>query len=254
MTIFSDHAKLVSKFWDSQKPGLPDALLVIGIWLEHSDQFVDGPLDDAEFLKYLQALSVLSASDPSPVTRHAAHVLTSSILHSHPNDRVRLSFITSMFEEEHDDSRLKGLKVSAVAWLKEEIMTAEDRGTKNVFSSSAALVATLPHICPNLQEVLSDEDEQIASKLMTDLSLHMSVLNFLYFMRSEQYAHLFHSEITNKVRETYLDPLRALQTRSLAALDTGGLNDIMGDDTGRARVELELLGDRIELSSADVDD
>ena len=253
MTVFPNHAKLVSKFWECQDPGMPDALLAIGIWLEHSDRFVDGPLNDDEFLKYLQALSVLSASDPSSTTRYAAHVLTSFILHSHPNDRVRLSFITSVFEEEHDDPRLEGLKVSAVTWLKEEIITAADRGTKNVFSSAAALVATLPHICPDLQEVSLDDNDQMASQLMQDLSLHMSVLNFLYFLRSEQYTHIFPSEIQSKVQETYLDPLRAMQTRVLPALDTGGLKELVGDDVGKARVELELLGDRIGLSSTDAD-
>lgn len=50
MSIFPDHAKLVKHFIGTEgpstiggeEPGVVDALLAIGLWLEHTNSFVSG--------------------------------------------------------------------------------------------------------------------------------------------------------------------------------------------------------------------
>lgn len=226
--------------------GVIDAVLAIGLWLEHNNRFVSGPLDDEDFLQHLQFLSLLSANNPSPTLRYGAHVLTSSILHAHPVDRLRLTFITDTLEE----CPFQTLKGSAVCWLKEEIITAHERKVKNAFSTTVALGAAQPYLFPDTSPLGLADDMELIQELEQSFSLHMAVVNFLYFVGGKQYTNVVPSGMMAVVEEIYLGPLRLAQEKALKIVETESLKD--GKEVGASAVELQLLGDRIALCSAQI--
>lgn len=223
---------------------MADAILAVGLWLEHSNKFVSGPLEDDDFLQHLQSLSLLSANNSSPTLRYAAHVLTLSILHAHPVDRLRLTFITDTLEH----CPYEALKASAVSWLKEELITAQDRKSDNVFSSPVALGAAQPYLFPDTSALAEASDEELIQELSQSFPFHMAVVNFLYFIGGKQYSHIVPSGMTTVVEEIYLGPLRTAQEKSLLVMDARS-GESNGEDV---RVELELLGQRIVMSSAQI--
>lgn len=250
--MFPDHAKLVKHFIGAngpanvggEEPGVVDATLAFGLWLEHNNQFVSGPLEDDDFLHHLQSLSLLSANCSSPTFRYAAHVLTSSILHAHPTDRLRLTFISDTLEY----CPYETLKVSAVSWLKEEIMTAQERKSENVFGSTIALGAAQPYLFPDTSALTNASYEELLQEIQQAFPFHMAVANFLFFIRSGSCSHIVPSGMLVVVEETYLEPLRSAVQKLIDVLDAGSLPDIDG-----AKVEMQLLGDRIAMCSNESD-
>lgn len=252
LSIFPDHTKLLKTFIHtnapetigSEDPGVIDGVLAIGLWLEHENRFVSGPLEDEDFLQHLQSLSLLSANNPSPTLRYAAHALTSSILHAHPVDRVRLTFITDTLEECPYDS----LKASAVSWLKEEIITAEERKSENVFASTAALTAAQPYLFPNNTGLSELDSHELIDALVQTYPLHMAVVNFLYFIGGKKYEHVVPTGMKGVVEEIYLNPLKVAQEKALLVLQSG-----TEDGSDRMMFEIQLLGERITTCLAQLD-
>jgi hypothetical protein len=251
LSIFPDHAKLVKHFIGTnghmsiggEESGVIDAVLALGLWLEHNNRFVSGPLEDEDFLQHLQFLSLISANNPSPTLRYAAHVLTSSILHAHPVDRLRLTFITDTLEE----CPFETLKGSAVSWLKEEIIIANERKSHNAFDSTVALAAAQPYLFPDTSPLASADDSELVQELVQSFPFHMSVINFLIFVGGKQYTHVVPAGMTTLVEEIYLGPLRDAQARALKVVESGG----EGGSEGSV-VELQLLGDRIAWCSTQI--
>lgn len=228
-----------------EDPGVVDAILAIGLWLEHNNRFVSGPLEDEDFLHHLQFLSLLSANNSSPTLRYAAHVLTSSTLHAHPFDRLRLTFITDTLEE----CPFETLKGSAVSWLKEEIITAQERGSHNAFGSTTALAAAQPYLFPDTSPLADATDAELLQVLEQSFPFHMAVVNFLYFIGGKQYTHVVPTGMMTIVEEIYLGPLRLAQEKALKVVETQSEKE-----GGGSVVELQLLGDRIALCSAQIND
>lgn len=254
LTIFPDHAKLVKQFIGTEGPatignedsGVIDAILAIGLWLEHHNNFVSGPLEDDDFLQHLQSLSLLSANTPSPTLRYAAHVLTSTILHAHPVDRLRLTFISDTLEH----CPYENLKASAVSWLKEEIMTAHERKSENLFGSTVALSAAQPYLFPDTSELGSATPEELIHILGQSFSFHMAVVNFVFFISGENYAHIVPSGMLSVVEEIYLGPLRAAQVKALTAFEAGEPESTI--NAALSGLDLQLLGERLSLCSAKI--
>jgi hypothetical protein len=253
MTMFPDHAKLVKHFIGAngpaniggEEPGVVDAILALGLWLEHNNQFVSGPLEDEDFLQHLQSLSLLSANSPFPNLRYAAHVLTSSILHAHPTDRLRLTFISDTLEH----CPYETLKASAVSWLKEEIITAQERKSENIFASTVALGAAQPYLFPDTSPLADASDEELLQELQQAFPFHMAVVNFLFFIRGDIYGHLAPSGMMAVVEEIYLGPLRTAQQKLLTILDNGTAPT--GTDVDETRVEMQLFGERMAMCFTD---
>ncbi|KAL2075077.1 hypothetical protein VTL71DRAFT_19 [Oculimacula yallundae] len=255
LTIFPDHAKLVQHFIGTSGPanigseasGVIDAVLALGLWLENDNNFVAGPLEDQDFLQHLQSVSLLSANTPSPTLRYAAHVLTSSILHAHPVDRIRLTFISDTLEH----CPYESLKGSAVSWLKEEIMTAHTRKSENLFASTVALAAAQPYLFPDTSSLADASDEELLQELEQSFPFHMGVVNFLYFIGGTTYSHLVPAGMFGVVEEIYLGPLRTAQEKGLKVLNPSPESLA---HVGGSKMDLQLLGDRIAMCSAQIDE
>ncbi|POS88372.1 hypothetical protein EPUL_000929 [Erysiphe pulchra] len=252
LTIFPDHAQLVKTFIRDEGPdlieesllGTIDSILLIGLWLESENKFVAGPLEDEEFLEYLQWLSFLSLQTPSPSLRHVAHVLSSSILHAHPIDRLRLTFITDTLE----NCPYEALKASAVSWLKEELITALERNSSGVFASPTALAATQPFMFPSTSGLLEASDDELTEEINNTYPFHMTVLNFLIFLSGNKYVHILPTRMLNVAEELYVRPLKTACER-LLDLESKNHNQ----DFDNSHVGLQLLEERLNLCLAGIE-
>ncbi|KAG4414551.1 hypothetical protein IFR04_012299 [Cadophora malorum] len=255
LTIFPDHAKLIQLFIGtggpgsigSEETGVIDAVLALGLWLENDNNFVAGPLEDEDFLQHLQSVSLLSANTPSPTLRYAAHVLTSSILHAHPMDRLRLTFISDTLEH----CPYESLKGSAVSWLKEELITAHTRGSENAFASTVALAAAQPYLFPDTSPLADASDDELLQEMEQSFPFHMAVVNFLYFIGGKTYSHLVPAGMLGVVEEIYLGPLRLAQEKSLKILNPSPESLA---HVGGSKMDLQLLGDRIAMCSRQIEE
>jgi hypothetical protein len=253
LSIFPDLASLVSKFigtsgvetTGTEETGVIDAILALGLWLYSADKFVAGPLEDEDFLQLVQTLSLISANCPDPTLRYHAHLLTSELLHAHPGHRVRLTFISDTLEH----CPYESLRASAVGWLKEEIITAAERKSNNVFSSTAALSAVQPYLFPYEFTLTAEKPTEAWEELKTAFPFHMAVLNFIYFLGKGAYTSVVPTGMLTVVEEIYLTPLRAVRTNLEKELEKdGGLRKDLGEGEAEAALnEIRLLGERLDI-------
>jgi hypothetical protein len=253
MSIFPHHLKLVKNFIGVSGPetigteeeAVVDSILAIGLWLENSNSFVSGPLEDDDFLQHLQTLSLVSANSPSPTLRYHAHLLTSSIMHAHPVDRIRLTFICDTLEHCPFDN----LKGSAVGWLKEEFISAHSRKSVNLFSSTVALAAAQPYLFPDMSSLSDATELQIWEDLQTSFPFHMAVLNFLVFLRGGTYSSNIPSGTLTVAEEIYLTPLRSAQDRLERSLEPEGVvcKSMEEFESVAALRDVQLLGERLSV-------
>ncbi|RAL59240.1 hypothetical protein DID88_006955 [Monilinia fructigena] len=243
MFIFPDHAKLVARFFESaadSSVAVVDAVVAIGLWLEQSNKFVSGEFKDNDYMAHLRALSLWSATNPSPGLRYCTHKLTSAILHAHPVDAMRLTFISKTIQGSPDEISAIALKASAITWLKEELIIAHERKSQNLFSTTSALLETKSHIFPNLLSLVDNLDEELADELMEYFVAHMAALNFLFFVSGEQYINVIPRGMMKEVESEYLIPLKIAQEKVLNSL-------VAAKDAEAPNLELDLLGEQISM-------
>ncbi|KAL9589089.1 MAG: hypothetical protein Q9203_002118, partial [Teloschistes exilis] len=177
-TLLSD---LSSPSIGTEPPSTIDALLFLGVHILETSGLGKQADDDRVFTDTLRLLSLLSANTPFAPLRYNAHTLTSQLLHAHPDDRVRLSFIKDTLEH----CPYENLKASAIGWLKEEIMTANnnnnhnknpiDHQTVSVFATPTALESLEPHLILPARQLSAEQ-------FTANVPFFMAVLNFYYFV------------------------------------------------------------------------
>ena len=218
ISLFPDFASLVSHFLGSHhsdpnttdidissvsSPMIIDALLFLGSTIFETGSEAGPPLNYPQvyepFHNLLQNLSLVSLNCPLPSLRYNAHILTSQILHTHSDEKVRLRFIVDTLE----DCPFENLKGSAVGWLKEEVMRVDriqqsqgEGGGKDapeeeksifldgdLFKSSGAKLALLP-ILP-LEFTATDPTISVKQRVEALLPLSnyiLASLNFWIFL------------------------------------------------------------------------
>ena len=166
---------------------LIDAVLFLAFLIINSQANIPtGSDSDQVFTNILQRLSLLSANMPSPVLRYHAHLLTSTILHLNPSENSRLAFIRDTLEH----CPFENLKASAIGWLKDEILAAEQSNIEpdapdSIFATSAALTTLAPFIFLNPDKLM--EGQSIPDSYATFqayLPFYLAVLNLLYLLLS----------------------------------------------------------------------
>ncbi|KAI9877568.1 MAG: hypothetical protein M1830_003551 [Pleopsidium flavum] len=259
ISIYPDHAHIVENFLGSdnmtsigtEAESLIDAVLCLGVFA-FEDGLLGDPRDDEHFNKYLQRLSLLSANTPSPTLRYHAHILTSSILHSHPSDLVRLTFIRDTLQH----CPYENLKASAIGWLKDEVITADktahlDRAHQlSVFATPVAIDTAAPYILLDLAEALqqpSTSDSWTAFKV--NFSFYLASLNFYYLLLSSQHIRqslgIVDLHTRQQISKQFLDPLREASKQYQAAFENGPL----AEEEGQAGV-IGGLSDLLILDDA----
>ena len=220
---------------------------------------INPPEDDNIFKNLLQRLSLLSANTPVAALRYNAHILTSNILHAHPFESVRLSFIQDTLEH----CSYENLKASSVGWLKDEILTANRAAqspsstTPLLFSSSSTLSALSPSLFPN-PSILFDSQtpHQDYSLFQAHHTFHLAVLNlyWLFLFSDSLFASLDIKTLTqtNDLRGTFLAPIietiRAIQSQ-VEEDGTGGEDNKEQDLTARMELHLmEGVANRVDIA------
>ena len=191
-----EHERVLNAFLDLEHIDIAtfsviDAVLILG-WaaLELGDGVV-ATESRAEFNRYLQCISSISANTPSPSLRYQAHVFVSAVLHGNPSSEARLDFIKDTLEH----CPHQNLKVSAVGWLKEETLQAfnlhrsspgSNQGLKisgikdedsNCFTQPSALELCAPWL-------FAAPDTSSGEEMPLNLPFWLAVLNFYYLLCS----------------------------------------------------------------------
>lgn len=223
--IFPEHAQIVSNFLGAnakntlhvgpaESEALVDALLVLGLHAVEKNR-IGQPDDDETFSQYLQLLSMLSADSQSPSLRFQAHSLVTTVLHSHPDDNVRLYFIRDTLEH----CPYENLKVSAVGWLKDETLRAfsGESGSASsralMFATPIPLNATAMFLFPDVTSLsISSNDLELWTGFKANLSFYLSVLNFYYMLLSAPEigycVEIAKLHTTHHVEHRFLQPLQ----------------------------------------------
>ncbi|KAL8669349.1 MAG: hypothetical protein Q9168_006054 [Polycauliona sp. 1 TL-2023] len=180
----------------SQSLSLIDSLVFFGHYTVKGNDLISflkqQPENDSVFTKTLQYFSVISANTPSAALRYAAHLLTSRILHLHPNEHLRLTFIKDTLQH----CPYENLKASAVGWLKDEILVANRPGvatavdqssTKeeneesipSIFATPTCIATLAPHLFAS--PISMDKDAFQANE-----SFFLAALNLYYLLLSNE--------------------------------------------------------------------
>ncbi|KAL8919349.1 MAG: hypothetical protein Q9172_005016 [Xanthocarpia lactea] len=178
----------------SEPVSLIDCLLFLGHYSferKGLESFMDRPENDSTFTRTLQYFSILSANTPSAILRYSAHLLTSKILHAHPNDQLRLSFIKDTLEH----CPYENLKASAVGWLKDEILAANtpslsnaadqsktdaDKKDGGIFAKPTCIATLAPHLFISPMSMATKDEFQAHE------SFFLATLNLYYLLLSRE--------------------------------------------------------------------
>ena len=211
LPIFPHAAKLVNIFIGSPEDvmvstaafsnALLDSLLLLSLISISRNSIGDpeesSPDDKDAFVRFLQVISLLSANVPNASLRYCAHVITATVLRSHPEPAVRLSFIRDTMENAPMDL----LKAEAVGWLKGEVIEANfaanwDESEHSIFRTSMALDSVSVYLYPDLQTLVPRLERSTATVTATKplsvfvedikprLPFFLAVLNLHYLLLS----------------------------------------------------------------------
>ena len=263
ISIFPDHALIVQNYLGreniasigTEPDATIDAVLCLGL-AAYDEDLVGQRQSDEDFNQYLQRLSLISANTPSPSLRYHAHVLTSSVLHSHPSDLVRLTFIRDTLEH----CPYENLKASAVGWLKDEILAAvnhpnERTKSPSVFATPVAIDTTAPYIFPDLSETLRQPlIPESWAVLKLNFSFYLATLNLYYLLLSSQHIrealNIVNRHKKHHVSPRFLTPLHEVAKQDLAAPQSSSL--AAGDkhsDVPAGFSDMWILDDALEQVS-----
>ena len=289
LTLIPDFAAILSNTLGDPLTGnsigtepapLIDAILFLGFLIlhRHGSTIATTSDDEEAYTAILQRLSLLSANTPSPTLRYTAHILTSSLLHSNPSPSFRLSFIRDTLEY----CPFENLRVSAVEWLKDELLAAsrpaqvdhrsdateQTNKDDNIFATPAAAFSTLsPFLFPNLDTLVTGESQQQSTTtapptstsssyntLQAHQPFYLAVLNLLYLIFSSP-SLSSHSSfyVSSKADPNHLDTFLSSLSAASRRYRTGILSDEIryGDNDdeerkGTALAGLELLDMAVE--------
>lgn len=238
---------------------LIDSVLSIGFTALHNYKGHIQKLSDVDFHQYLQRLSLLSANTPSASLRFNAHLLTSAILHAHPSPQTRYNFIRDTLQH----CPYESLKVSAVGWLKDELLAAavsrqSGHATEKTGESKQDVTTTqeedtlfskpesLIDICLLVFPPAAVRDLDDVPEFLLQVPFFLASLNLLYLLCS------------SVVLREQLDVSRVID---LVGLDAGFImplvqvtsdfkeallvEDGAGKDAGAALTDIELLEDAL---------
>ncbi|KAF1826964.1 DUF1760-domain-containing protein [Dissoconium aciculare CBS 342.82] len=261
-SLFPDHHELIKNCLASPELGagqlgtepeaLIDSVLALSLVCLEGDS-IGVPNSDDDFNHYLQTIAFLSSNCPDANLRGHAHYITTTVLRSQPNDRVRLDFIRDTLEH----CPYENLKVSAVGWIKGETIESNppsptpehDHSERSIFASPYALDSLGAYLFPAIQALGPDAHIGDAwIDFQVNVSFYLASLNFLYLLLTAGHLHqrLDIPDLwsNNDVPGSFLQPLRNLATQFQAELKEGGA--LASESSGSVLAELQLLDETIQ--------
>ena len=149
-----------------------------------------GPVDT--FKDTLQRLALLSANTPNASLRYEAHLVTARILHSHPDENVRKTYIKDTLQ----NCPYENLKASAVGWLKDEIIDAEG----GLFASPQALIDVQGCLFIDLKSLPAEDaygnEESVQVAFLAHQGFFLAILNLMYFHLSSRRLEMLNYQLS----------------------------------------------------------
>ncbi|KAI6087468.1 DUF1760-domain-containing protein [Hypoxylon rubiginosum] len=237
MHIFPDHALMLGRFLGREmqseitsSPGIADALLAIGLGLEHRN-LIKGS-EDAMLMAYHHNLTLISVFHPDIQVRNAATSFAGTLLHSEPDDNNRLEILEDLLE----NCMFASLKACAVTWLKEEIIAAKEQNLSNQFSSPDVVERLQYSLFPDMLFLNEMSDGALVDFWAQNNLFLLQVANFAYFLfKGASSRELVPAGVGAAVGQRFVEPLVAAAERLQKA---DGAQD---DD----RMQLSILVDRL---------
>ncbi|CAJ2510267.1 Uu.00g061670.m01.CDS01 [Anthostomella pinea] len=240
MHLFPEHFTILERFLGDEaqaqvvsSPGTADAVLAIGLGLEHRKLVV--ATEDASFMTYHHHLTLISVFHPDLQTRNAATRFAGTILHSEPDDHNRLEILEDLLE----NCMFASLKACAVRWLKEELITARQEKLTNLFSKSEVIERLQYAAFPDMLSVVDMDDEALLEFWVENNPFLLQAANFGYFLFAS-FKDLVPSGMKGAVEQRFSEPL------ILAAEKLGRIEGVEGGD----KMQVDILIDRLRSLNA----
>ncbi|KAI0480062.1 DUF1760-domain-containing protein [Xylariaceae sp. FL0804] len=235
MHIFPDHFSMLEPFLGadpqseiSRSPGTADALLAIGLGLQHRDLLV-GADDEAKFMAYHHHLTLISVFHPDIQVRNAATIFAGTILHSDPDDQNRLEILEDLLE----NCMFASLKACAVKWLQEELLAASREGRSNLFSKSETIERLQYAAFPDVLMVAALDMDALLEYWAENSIFLLQVANFGYLLFRGPLRELVPSGMDAGVENRFSEPLILAAEKLRQTLD------------GEDRMQVDILTDRL---------
>ncbi|ORY59239.1 YAP-binding/ALF4/Glomulin [Pseudomassariella vexata] len=243
MYIFPDHVTLLERFLGTEaqveigsSPGIADALLAIGLGLQHKGLIKRGT--DTNFMAYHHHLTLISVFHPDIQIRNAATSFAGTILHSDPDDQNRLDILEDLLE----NCMFASLKACAVVWLKEELIAARKGNATNQFSSPDVIDRLQYFVFPATSAVKDMGEEELLDYWAQNSLFLLQVANFAFFLFSEGCRGLVPAGMRSAVEQRFAEPLVGAAERLLKrAKGQGGLGGLGEKDTMGVSILAERL-------------
>ena len=252
--LFPDYASVIQLSIGKSTPAsagteplaLIDAVLALFTFLEAPYSVPDSV---QTFNETVQRLALLSANTPNASLRYQAHLVTKTILASHPDKATRLDYIKDTLK----NCPYENLKASAVGWLKEEILADSNpesiRGADEEPSVqvSTTLAAIASYLFVDPQTMISEGD---FSPFLAHQSYFLAVLNLSYLILSPGVLRTSSGEIIADLK-IWLVKIERMACDIREMLEAGkkeGEDVIPGLEMDLALLEgnLELVGGRLQ--------
>ncbi|KAK4232037.1 YAP-binding/ALF4/Glomulin [Podospora fimiseda] len=254
--IFSEHFELLDKFLqdDAQAriqktPGTIEAIIAIGLWLhfsnllgfEFSELNKEQDPQTSDFMRYTHLATLVALFHPNLPVRNAASTLAGLVFHSDPSDEDRLKILYDLLE----NCGFATLKARAVAWLKEELISATSGDNPSLFSTTQALETLQYVVFPNLDFLGEDSEgngggkKEIVEFLSGNLQFLLQALNFgLFLWGGQKLGEYVPDNMDAAVRERWYEPL----VRAVEAVEK---EEGLPTEIGFLRGRLVDLGEKI---------
>ncbi|KAI5917407.1 YAP-binding/ALF4/Glomulin [Camillea tinctor] len=236
MHIFPEHLALLEKFLGeeaqaeiSSSPGIADALLAIGLGVEHREQTVGA--DGTQFMAYHHRLTLISVFHPDIQVRNAATTFAGIILHSDSDVQNRLEILEDLLE----NCMFAALKACAVTWLKEEITAARKEGVTNIFAKPDVIERLQYAAFPDMISVAALDTEALLEFWRQNSAFLLQVANFAFFLFTGDFKNLVPAGMAAAVEHRFSEPLILAAEK----LEKAGVVD--GEDS----MQLSILTDRL---------
>ncbi|KAI0106148.1 DUF1760-domain-containing protein [Hypoxylon sp. NC0597] len=235
MHIFPDHASILGRFLGREvqseivsSPGIADALLAIGLGLEHRKLIKAD--EEANLMAYHHNLTLISVFHPDIQVRNAATTFAGSLLHSEPDDHTRLEILEDLLE----NCMFASLKACAITWLKEELISAKQGNLNNQFSSPEVIERLQYFLFPDMSSLNESSTEALVEFWAQNQLFLLQVANFAYFLFTGL-KELVPAGMGAAVGQRFVEPLIAAAEK---------LQKVEGSD-GEDRMQLSILTDRL---------
>ncbi|KAJ9155133.1 YAP1-binding protein 2 [Pleurostoma richardsiae] len=254
MHLFPDHFDLLEEFMEddaqsqiSTNPGTTEALIAIGLWLEHNNLI--STTDDTDFMSYHHHLTLCAVYHPSIHVRNAASTLAGRVLHADPDEDDRLKILEDLLE----NCMFASLKACAITWLREELVAARtgggDASKKSLFSSPDAIEQLQYAVFPSLAFLKETEAADLLQYWAQNAPFILQAANFAYLLfRSDAYKPLVPEGMAGAVGQRFVEPLLQAAA-SLQAFIIQGSDGAAGDDMEEVAMQLRILEDRLNSLS-----